>query len=376
MNARGLGALPGAARGRGADPRLRRGRPAALYEGEVFYCKDAFEGLRVLDAVLEAPGGTVPEELPAQAAPQADEATARRSRNPPAATRRAGPARGRHRRRRADPAVLGPAGRARHPVDEVAPLLNEVALFRNQWGFTPATSPDGYRGAAGAKARPVLREWLARARRRRSSPPRSSTATTRRTATATTWWCGTRTRRSRRNWSAVHFPRQDRGRFLCIADFFRPVDSGEARRARRPGGDDGPADQRGRPGAVRRRPLPGLPVRPRVRRRDGRGAGRAVAPPDPRGARDRRRRRPDRAGLVPPGLPRVALLVRLRRLPGPRGPGEAVPADRPGAIDVELTDEFMLHPSSRPPRSSSTTRRRSTSTPGRPSAGCRPPRTG
>ena len=37
------------------------------------------------------------------------------------------------------------------------------------------------------------------------------------------------------------FPRQHRDRFLCLADFFRPKDSGRARRRRVPSGHDGPA---------------------------------------------------------------------------------------------------------------------------------------
>ncbi len=55
---------------------------------------------------------------------------------------------------------------------------------------------------------------------------------------------------------------------------------------RRPGvGGDGPP--------VRREPLPGVPLPARPQRRDGRGHGRVLAPPDPRGARVRRRGRPD-----------------------------------------------------------------------------------
>ena len=45
--------------------------------------------------------------------------------------------------------------------------------------------------------------------------------------------------------------------------------------------------------AVRRRPVPGLPAAARPRRRDGRGAGRVLAPPHPRGVGLRRRGRPD-----------------------------------------------------------------------------------
>jgi 5-methyltetrahydrofolate--homocysteine methyltransferase len=166
MNARKLADYPvllgGAALTRGyVEDDLR-----ALYEGDVFYCKDAFEGLRVLDTVMTArrSGAQVPEEL-----------AGRKERRQPTRTPR----------EEAPPAVDG-QGRPRSlvtadvdvpsppfwgqrvvrgvPVDEVAPLLNEVALFRNQWGFSPGDrSPDEYRELLETKARPVLREWLARA---------------------------------------------------------------------------------------------------------------------------------------------------------------------------------------------------------------------
>ena len=78
----------------------------------------------------------------------------------------------------------------------------------------------------------------------------------------------------------------------------------------RPGvGGDGPA--------VRREPLPGLPLPARPRRRDGRGPGRVLAPADPRGARVRRRGRPDADRAVPPAVPGRPLLVGLPGLSRP-----------------------------------------------------------
>ena len=59
MNARGVAEpLAGAARRRGADPRLRRGRPARrCSRGEVHYARDAFEGLSLMDRVMAAKRG-------------------------------------------------------------------------------------------------------------------------------------------------------------------------------------------------------------------------------------------------------------------------------------------------------------------------------
>ncbi|MEX2503285.1 MAG: homocysteine S-methyltransferase family protein, partial [Egicoccus sp.] len=135
MNARGLAHLPvllgGAALTRGYVEDDLRG----MYDGDVFYCKDAFEGLKVLDAVMAArrDGVAAPEEL-----------TARRQRRTPTKTRveEAPPAvdaKGRPRSLAAtdvdvpSPPFWGQRVVRGIPVDDVWPLLNEVALFRNQW---------------------------------------------------------------------------------------------------------------------------------------------------------------------------------------------------------------------------------------------------
>jgi hypothetical protein len=57
-------------------------------------------------------------------------------------------------------------------IDEFAPLVNEIALFRNQWGFTPGDrDPDEYQAFLDAEAKPVLREWLARAKAKKLLVP-------------------------------------------------------------------------------------------------------------------------------------------------------------------------------------------------------------
>ncbi len=87
-----------------------------------------------------------------------------------------------------------------------------------------------------------------------------------------------------RELTRFHFPRSSREPWLCIADFFRPIESNDV---------DTVAFQIVTMGnAVSERtaklfadgPVPGVPAAARARGRDGRSAGRAVAPPDPRGA--------------------------------------------------------------------------------------------
>jgi 5-methyltetrahydrofolate--homocysteine methyltransferase len=232
MNHRGLASrypvlLGGAALTRGyVEDDLRE-----LYDGEVFYCKDAFEGLRVLDAVQEGrrSGAGTPEEL-----------VGRKERRQPTRTRAAEtpPAVDAHGRPRSavasdlsvpTPPFWGQRVVRGIPVGDVAPLLNEVALFRNQWGFTPGElSPDGYAELLEAKARPVLREWLARAQAEKVVTPEVVYGYYPANGDGDDLVVWHPDAPLERELVRFTFPRQDRGRFLCIADFFRPVDSGVA----------------------------------------------------------------------------------------------------------------------------------------------------
>ena len=140
------------------------------------------------------------------------------------------------------------------------------------------------------------------------------------------------------------FPRQQRDRFLCLADFFRPKESGEldvvgfhlvtmGERVSEVTGELFAAN------AYRDYlELHGLSVQltealaeywhARVRSRAG--------------LRRRGLRRHERG--LPAGLPRVALLVRLPGLPRPRGPCHAGRLLRPERIGVKLSEELQLHP--------------------------------
>ncbi len=69
---------------------------------------------------------------------------------------------------------------------------------------------------------------------------------------------------------------------------------------------------------ARGEPLPGLPVPARPERRDGRGDRRVLAPAHPRGARLRRRGRAHADRPVPPAVPGRPLFVGISRLPGSR----------------------------------------------------------
>ena len=138
-------------------------------------------------------------------------------------------------------------------LDEIAGYVNETALFRNQWQFRPEKGGVENDEEFKARIRPTLREQLDIAKQEGAARARRSRgATSRSTAKATTSSCG-RTTRARRSGCGSTFPRQRKAPFLCIADFFRPVESGEPDYAGVPRRDDGPARERTREGAVRRR---------------------------------------------------------------------------------------------------------------------------
>ncbi len=229
MNARGVAHLPvllgGAALTRGyVEDDLRE-----LYDGEVFYCKDAFEGLTVLDAVMDArrSGEAMPAEL-----------TERKQRRTPTKTPKVEPppATDAHARPRSaaatnvaipTPPFWGQRVTRGVPVDDIAPLLNEVALFRNQWGFTPGDrSPDEYRQLLEDEARPVVREWLARAKAEKVITPEAVHGYYPANGDGNDLVVWDPDAPLERELTRFSFPRQSRGRYLCISDFFRPIETG------------------------------------------------------------------------------------------------------------------------------------------------------
>jgi 5-methyltetrahydrofolate--homocysteine methyltransferase len=230
MNAREVAHLPvllgGAALTRGyVEDDLR-----ALYDGDVFYCKDAFEGLRVLDAVLgaRAEGTHAPAEL-TERKPRREMTRTREVEEAPVRD-----AAGRPRSAVATdvdvptPPFWGQRVVRGVPVDEVWPLLNEVALFRNQWGFTPGDlSPDEYQALLDEQARPVVREWLARAKAEKVVTPEVVYGYYPANGDGDDLVVWHPDAPGTKELVRFTFPRQTRGRFLCISDFFRPLDSGE-----------------------------------------------------------------------------------------------------------------------------------------------------
>ncbi|MBG0833001.1 methionine synthase [Planomonospora sp. ID67723] len=196
---------------------------AELFQGEVRYARDAFEGLRLMDAFMAVKRGedgaslpplrqrrvktgavlqrTAVEDLPARSDVAAD--------NPVPAAPFFG-----------DRIIKG------IPLADYAAFLDERATFMGQWGLKSARGGEGpsYEELVETEGRPRLRMWL----------ERMQTEGLLEAAVAYGYFpCvsdgdsliildeagNERTR--------FTFPRQRRDRHLCLSDFFRPKDSGE-----------------------------------------------------------------------------------------------------------------------------------------------------
>ncbi len=196
------------------------------YDGKVFYGKDAFEGLHVLDRMMEIrrsgvddptfgterSGRVLPKRQSEQLA-EVDPATLP-ARSPEVET---------------DntifvPPFLGSRIAKGIPLDDVVSYLNETALFRNQWGYRPLggeTDAD-FKERIRAELRARLDEAKAEGVLIPSVAwgyfPANSDG-----GDLILYTDDDRTTERAR----FHFPRQRKEPYLCIADFFRSVDSGE-----------------------------------------------------------------------------------------------------------------------------------------------------
>ncbi len=202
---------------------------AALFEGQVRYARDAFEGLRLMDALMAVKRGEAGAQLPAL----------RPRRVRPAAL--PGPAAGEPGADdqpgtiRSDVSVTVPVPEPPFwgsrvvkgiPLAEYAAFLDERALFLGQWGLKPARGRDGpsHQELADTEGRPRLRMWLERAQ---------TEGLLRAAVVAGYFPCVSEGNdlivldESGSERERFRFPRQRRDRRLCLADFFRPRESGD-----------------------------------------------------------------------------------------------------------------------------------------------------
>jgi 5-methyltetrahydrofolate--homocysteine methyltransferase len=225
LNALGLADLPvllgGAALTRTYVEKDLRG----VYDGRVFYGRDAFEGLHTMDKLMDLKrSGGLDEDF---------------GRTP---SGRVLPRRASERGADVDPSTLpprSPAVAADNPVfvppflgsrlvkglalDDIAEFLNETALFRNQWQYRPqqGESDDEFK----ARIRPELRAQLAAAKASGVLVPQVTYGYFAANGDGDELIVWDSTDRQA-ELARFHFPRQKGEPYLCIADFFRPHEGG------------------------------------------------------------------------------------------------------------------------------------------------------
>ncbi|MDQ1030619.1 5-methyltetrahydrofolate--homocysteine methyltransferase [Streptomyces umbrinus] len=195
-----------------------------IYEGEVRYARDAFEGLRLMDALIGVkrgvPGASLPElkqrRVRATAQTVVEERPEEGSVRSDVSIDNPVP----------EPPFWGTRVIKGIQLKEYASWLDEGALFKGQWGLKQARTGDGptYEELVETEGRPRLRGLL----------DQLQTGNLLEAAVVYGYFpCVSKdddlilldeqgNERTR-----FTFPRQRRGRRLCLADFFRPEESGE-----------------------------------------------------------------------------------------------------------------------------------------------------
>jgi 5-methyltetrahydrofolate--homocysteine methyltransferase len=194
-----------------------------VYDGRVFYGKDAFEGLRTMDTLIQGTkDGTLEDafgrELGGRRLPPRKSEMVEDAGEAPA---------------RSDVAVdvpiftppfLGSRVAKGISLDDIAGYINETALFRNQWQFRPESGESD--ADFKTRIRPTFRAQLDIAKQEGLLVPAAAWgyfAVNSEGESLVVWKDDTRTQ----EWLRFHFPRQRKAPWLSIADFFRPVESGE-----------------------------------------------------------------------------------------------------------------------------------------------------
>jgi 5-methyltetrahydrofolate--homocysteine methyltransferase len=196
-----------------------------LFEGEVRYARDAFEGLRLMDAAMAVKRGVPGAALPERRQRRVRSATKTLDRPLDEVPARSDVAQD-------NPVPTPPFWGDRIvkgiPLGEYAGYLDERATFLGQWGLrgTRGDSGPSYDELVESEGRPRLRMWMDRVK----------TEGILEAAVVYGYWpCYSEANRlvvldpTDRS-SELHrfeFPRQRRDRFLCLSDFFRPKASGE-----------------------------------------------------------------------------------------------------------------------------------------------------
>ncbi|MDH6130849.1 5-methyltetrahydrofolate--homocysteine methyltransferase [Kitasatospora sp. MAA4] len=194
-----------------------------IYDGEVRYARDAFEGLRLMDALIGVkrgvPGAVLPELKQRRHArvevEEPEEVNLGQIRSDVSVDNKV-----------PTPPFWGDRIVKGIPFADYSSWLDEDALFKGQWGLKAARSGEGpsYEELVETEGRPRLRMWLDRLQTEGWLEP----------AVVYGYYPAASKgddllvyNQDGSEHTRFTFPRQRRGRRLCLADYFRPEESGE-----------------------------------------------------------------------------------------------------------------------------------------------------
>jgi 5-methyltetrahydrofolate--homocysteine methyltransferase len=196
---------------------------AELFDGEVRYARDAFEGLRLMDAMMAVKRGEAGATLPPLRRRRVTGGAKLQVTEPEDMPKRSDVATD---NKIPDPPFWGDRVVKGVPMADYAAFLDERATFMGQWGLRAARGGDGpsYEELVETEGRPRLRMWLDRVQ---------TDGLVEAGIVYGYFPCVSEgddvvvlhedgSERTR-----FTFPRQRRDRHLCLADFFRPREAGE-----------------------------------------------------------------------------------------------------------------------------------------------------
>jgi 5-methyltetrahydrofolate--homocysteine methyltransferase len=219
----------------------------SLYQGTLFYARDAFAGLHTMDKLMSGDGHALEEKAVAAAAgangngDAADDVEELIGEEAKLGIRKSATPRGVKKvsgdtthTNRSDVATdvpipespfLGSRVALDIPLEEVFAYVNETALFKGQWQFKQGrTSAEEYQAFVAERVRPVFDELKARSEREELLVPRVVYGYFQCQSSGNDliiYDGGTRNETTR-----FTFPRQPAGKRLCLADYFASVESG------------------------------------------------------------------------------------------------------------------------------------------------------
>jgi 5-methyltetrahydrofolate--homocysteine methyltransferase len=232
LNSLGLSEVPVLLGGAALTRRYVERDLREIYEGRLFYGRDAFEGLSTLDSLMtmkrsgewDPDFGRVPTGRVLPEREGRDVEVVELPRRAPSVA--------------ADNEVFTPPFVGSRVVkgialDDIVEYVNETALYRNQWQFRPekvvgdgGTERPENDDEFKSRIRATFREQLAAAKASGVLVPQVVYGYFPANGDGddlVIWTDESRTTEAAR----FHYPRQKADPFLCIADFFRPIESGE-----------------------------------------------------------------------------------------------------------------------------------------------------